>query len=137
MVPALIILALAFGALSVVRLVGAERVTLARYAGHIAVTLVCLLIAVRGGPWGAALGALAAGALWAWTLYRPPALAQAHREPMTDEDARIILGVGPDASAAEIKAAFRAKMQRAHPDRGGAAEDAARLIAARDRLLRS
>ncbi|HRO02948.1 MAG TPA: J domain-containing protein, partial [Terricaulis sp.] len=53
-----------------------------------------------------------------------------------DAEARSILGVGPDASAQEIRAAYRAKMVHAHPDRGGSHNEAARLTAARDRLLK-
>jgi DnaJ homolog subfamily C member 19 len=51
--------------------------------------------------------------------------------------AEVMLGVSPDASEAEIRAALRAKLieTRAHPDHGGNAESTRRLIAARDLLL--
>ena len=52
-----------------------------------------------------------------------------------DIEARRILGVGPNAAVDEIRAAYRAKMAQAHPDRGGNHADAARLTEARDRLL--
>jgi hypothetical protein len=58
------------------------------------------------------------------------------REGMSLHEARAILGVGPEASAAEIRAAYTRLMQRAHPDVGGTAGLAAQLNAARDRLLR-
>ena len=64
---------------------------------------------------------------------RAPAPA---REAMSLEDARSILGVGPDATREEIQAAYRRLMERVHPDKGGAAGLAAQLNAARDRLLR-
>jgi curved DNA-binding protein CbpA len=44
--------------------------------------------------------------------------------------------VGETADRAEIHAAYRRLMQRAHPDRGGSAGLAAQLNAARDRLLK-
>ena len=50
-------------------------------------------------------------------------------------EARDILGVSPNASRNEIEAAFRRLMLRAHPDHGGSAGLAARINAARDRLL--
>ena len=54
---------------------------------------------------------------------------------MTIAEARDILGVAPGATRLEIEAAFRRLMQRAHPDHGGSAGLAARINAARDRLL--
>jgi hypothetical protein len=57
-------------------------------------------------------------------------------EPMSEAQARSILGVGPDAGRQEIQAAYRRLMERVHPDKGGAAGLAAQLNAARDRLLR-
>jgi hypothetical protein len=54
---------------------------------------------------------------------------------MSLKDAREILGVGPDASPAEIRAAHKRLMRMAHPDKGGTSGLAAQLNAARDRLL--
>lgn len=54
--------------------------------------------------------------------------------PMTEAQARRILGVGDDATEAEVQAAYRARMRSAHPDQGGSADEAARLNAARDKL---
>ena len=64
---------------------------------------------------------------------RPP---PADSEPMSESQARSILGVGPDAGREEIQAAYRRLIERVHPDKGGAAGLAAQLNAARDRLLR-
>ena len=57
-------------------------------------------------------------------------------EPMRPDEAREILGVGATASRLEIEAAYRRLMLRAHPDRGGSTGLAAKLNAARDRLLK-
>lgn len=55
---------------------------------------------------------------------------------MSAAEARSILGVGPEATREEIKAAYARLMQRAHPDKGGTTGLAAQLNAARDRLLK-
>jgi len=57
-------------------------------------------------------------------------------EPMRPDEAREILGVGDAADRPEIEAAYRRLMLRAHPDRGGSTGLAAKLNAARDRLLK-
>jgi curved DNA-binding protein len=50
---------------------------------------------------------------------------------MTLSDARALLGVKASATAADIRAAYRAKAKAAHPDRsGGAADDFRRIVAA-------
>ncbi len=49
--------------------------------------------------------------------------------------ARALLGVAPDADAAEIRAAHRKLIASVHPDRGGTEALAAQLNAARDLLL--
>jgi len=55
---------------------------------------------------------------------------------MSAGEARSILGVGPDATAAEIEAAYKRLMRMAHPDKGGTSGLASQLNAARDRLLK-
>ena len=47
-----------------------------------------------------------------------------------------ILGVAPDASEAEVQAAYLRLIRRTHPDQGGTAGLAAQLNAARDTMLR-
>ena len=75
--------------------------------------------------------ALMAGALlWAAYRRRPPGT-----KPMPVEDARQLLGVGPNASLAEIRAAHRRLIARVHPDAGGSAELARRVNLARDTLV--
>lgn len=81
------------------------------------------------------LAALAA--LW---LYLRPKLKRpaVERTPADRElaDARAVLGIGPDADADAIRAAHRRLASGVHPDRGGSAELARRVNAARDLLLR-
>lgn len=79
--------------------------------------------------------------LWLLTTTRigsPPREASPPR-PRTSEmslnEARSILGVGPDATPKEIKAAYNRLIRMAHPDKGGTTGLASQLNAARDRLL--
>jgi DnaJ domain len=65
------------------------------------------------------------------TPLRPP-----NGEAMSLDEARAILGVGPTATADEIRAAYTRLMRRAHPDQGGTTGLAAQVNAARDRLSR-
>jgi len=58
------------------------------------------------------------------------------RDGMSASEARSILGVGEDATVADVRAAYKRLMRRVHPDHGGAAGLAAQLNAARDRLLK-
>ena len=55
---------------------------------------------------------------------------------MTREDALAVLGLGRDADADAVRAAYTRLMRAAHPDAGGSDWLAARLNAARDALLR-
>ena len=80
-------------------------------------------------------GALVGAALWLTVSSRIRS-APAKHETLGDVEARSILGVGVDATPEAINAAWRRLMGRAHPDQGGTEGLAARLNAARDRLLR-
>jgi hypothetical protein len=60
-----------------------------------------------------------------------------HPAGMSAAEARSILGVAPDATPEQIRAAYTRLMQRAHPDKGGTTGLATQLNAARDRLLKS
>lgn len=57
------------------------------------------------------------------------------RSGMSVEEARDILGVGPHASADDIRAAHRRLMLANHPDHGGSTWIASRINQARDLLL--
>ena len=76
---------------------------------------------------GAAL--MAGGLLWAaWRRRSEPV-------GMPLEDARRLLGVGPDATLVEIRNAHRRLIARVHPDSGGSEELANRVNVARDTLV--
>lgn len=94
-------------------------------------------VGVRGS-WGATIVLFVVG-LWLAASSRktgPTVAAPAPATRMGDGEARRILGVGPNATQAEIKAAYTRLMHAVHPDKGGTAGLAAQLNAARDRLLR-
>lgn len=74
---------------------------------------------------------LMAGALF-WAAYR----RKRHAIPvMAVEDAQRLLGVGPQASLAEVRDAHRRLIAKVHPDAGGSAELANRVNVARDTLI--
>lgn len=54
---------------------------------------------------------------------------------MSPDEARDILGLGADASADDVQAAYLRLIRRNHPDQGGSTGLAAQLNAARDVLL--
>jgi hypothetical protein len=67
-------------------------------------------------------------AFWLWLRAKPKKVGG-------EVEARAILGVGRDAKPGEIRAAHKRLMQAVHPDRGGSADLARRINAARDVLL--
>jgi hypothetical protein len=105
-------------------------------AGGIVALLAAALLVIRE-QWIAALVVLAIGLSLAGSARVNPKRRQPTpaREPMSLEEARSILGVEPNATQAEIQAAYTRLMRLAHPDKGGTSGLAAQLNAARDRLL--
>jgi hypothetical protein len=90
------------------------------------------------GAWEISIVLVVLG-LWLVTtarLNRPIIRRAAPSREMTEEEARSILGIGPEAGEDEIEAAYRRLMRRVHPDVGGATGLAVQLNAARERLLR-
>jgi DnaJ family protein C protein 19 len=75
--------------------------------------------------------ALALGIFWA--------LSSGTKRPrlkgMQTEEARRVLGLGPDADREAILDAHRRLIAKVHPDAGGSEELAGRVNAARDALL--
>ena len=57
------------------------------------------------------------------------------QSPLSSEEAFRTLGLKQDASYQEIKKAFRAQAQKAHPDKGGNESEFQALADARDTLL--
>ncbi|RYG01671.1 MAG: molecular chaperone DnaJ [Caulobacteraceae bacterium] len=92
------------------------------------------VLALSRGSWLFGGGLVAAG-LWLTVASRQRTVAP-RAEGMTDSEARSVLGVPSDATAAEINVAWKRLMTRAHPDQGGTQGLAARLNAARDHLLK-
>ncbi len=133
---------LALAAIAVWALVRLGRQTERRGRGHwrVTATLFCAVmiagavLAASRGAWLPAAGLAGAG-LWLTVASRQRAPAP-RSEAMTEAEARSLLGVPAGASRQDVNAAWKRLMARAHPDQGGTEGLAARLNAARDRLLK-
>jgi hypothetical protein len=102
-----------------------------------AVLLAGAVLAGSHGAWFATAGMVGAGLYLIATSRVRPAPAWPFRpEALSEAEARAILGVASNATATEINDAWRRLMGRAHPDQGGTEGLAARVNAARDRLLK-
>lgn len=140
--PALLLVAAIFAALMLLRLTGAHRRSVSRYAPVIICVMGAILFAARGRMMIALMFGIGAAAFYLWSIRPAPKPAQQTPPPrkrgsaMSDAQARAILGVPPGASVDQIRSAFRRRMAQAHPDQGGSTEEAARISAARDALLR-
>jgi len=78
-------------------------------------------------------GATLMGGSILWAAYRRPRRGSKASMPL--DDARKLLGLGPEATLAEIREAHRRLIARVHPDAGGSAELANRVNSARDTLV--
>ncbi len=136
--PALVALSAIFVLLFLFRFGGAHRrLLLARWPA-VLLAGAALFALARAQIWPAVALAIAAGAAWQlWPMLNTPSQNQ-HSRPADPQDveAARVLGVALDATEVEVRRAYRERMVRAHPDRGGGHAEAARLTAARDRLLR-
>jgi hypothetical protein len=130
-----------FALLTLGRIGGAQRTLILARWPVFALAGAAIFALARGAMWPAlALGSLSA---LVWLLWPRLAVwdrrAEARQRPPEDAadiEARQVLGVGANATESDIRSAYRTKMRQAHPDRGGAHNEAARLTAARDRLLK-
>ncbi len=95
------------------------------------------VLAASRGVWLASLGLAGAG-LWlaVQSRIRPVTPRAPVSERLSEAEAQAILGVSANATTQDIQAAWRRLMARAHPDQGGTEGLAARVNAARDRLLK-
>lgn len=101
-----------------------------------AVAAVAAVVSALRGGWIPSLVLVAMSAYLGQAARRGASRPQPRAdEAMSLQEARSILGVDEAANRAEIIAAYRRLMQRAHPDHGGSSGLAAQLNAARDRLL--
>jgi DnaJ-domain-containing protein 1 len=90
-------------------------------------------LAAFRGSWLMAAALAAVGLYLAWSSRLRPVIRS---EPISEADARAVLGVRAGADEAEIRSAWKKAMARAHPDQGGTEGLAVRVNAARDRLLK-
>jgi hypothetical protein len=87
------------------------------------------------GSWAPAIVLLVIGLWLAGSSRKAPAAPAVPPTRMAADEARRILGVGPDATPEEVRAAHTRLIRMNHPDTGGTVGLAAQLNAARDRLL--
>jgi hypothetical protein len=99
---------------------------------------VAAFLAIRA-QWGKAIVLVVLG-LWLVSVSRLPRGPRQTAEPsldrMTAGEAYAILDLKPGATREEVQAAYTRLMKLVHPDKGGGAGLAAKLNAARDRLLK-
>lgn len=137
MLPALLILVGIFVLLLAARIGAARRSEVLKRWPALVLGAAAVFALTRGAVWPAVgLGTLAAAAWVFWPQMRSPPPARTPSPSRAELEASVVLGVSPDATETEIRRAYREKMARAHPDRGGRHADAARLTAARDLLLK-
>ena len=104
----------------------------------VALFAVAAFLAIRA-QWGKAIVLLVLG-LWLVSVSRfpraAPKPAEPPTEPMSVAEAYSILDLQPGCTREDVQAAYMRLMKVVHPDKGGGAGLAAKLNAARDRLLK-
>jgi DnaJ domain len=138
MAPALIILTGLFLVLLVGRVGAARRRALAPHLPALAFAAAAFLALARGAWTLTLILSALAGLAWLLTpiLRERGRVSRPQHADAADMEAARLLGVQANATEQAIRRAYREKMAQAHPDRGGSHNEAARLTAARDRLLR-
>ncbi|WGM30798.1 molecular chaperone DnaJ [Brevundimonas sp. NIBR11] len=107
---------------------------------RVAATLISAVLLAGGalvlskGGWISGAALVGAG-LWLTVSSRMRTVPRT-AEGLSASDAASTLGVSVDATPEAVNAAWRRLMARAHPDQGGTEGLAARLNAAKDRLLK-
>lgn len=136
MLPAVLVLVALFVLLLAGRIGGAKRADwLPRWPALVFATAAIFVLFKGALTPALILGVLAVLSWRFWPTLSQRRPVQTARPDVEEAEARTILGVGSVATEAEIRAAYRQRMRRAHPDHGGSNAAAARLTAARDRLL--
>ena len=108
---------------------------------RVAATLISAVLLAGGalqlsrGGWISGAALVGAG-LWLTVSSRIRSIAPKRAEDVGLSEAASILGVPVDATPEAVNAAWRRLMARAHPDQGGTEGLAARLNAAKDRMLK-
>ena len=85
---------------------------------------------LRSGNWVLVALGIAALIFFAYGPARAPAAVS-----LSEVEARALLGLEPAATRTDVDAAWRRLIAQVHPDKGGSAELARRVTAARDLLL--
>lgn len=105
----------------------------------IAMGLVAAITVAKGKPLLGAIPAVLTGLYTLWRIRQdapPDPRPKSSKADMSVDEARALLGVGPQADAEAIRAAHRRLIALTHPDRGGTEALARNINRARDLLLR-
>ncbi len=117
---------------------GARQLRLVSGVASVALLVIGAVLCLTGklyfGLAFAVLGGLMALSARIAPSIQPPSRSASFE--MSESEARSLLGVSDAATRTEIEAAYLRVMKRAHPDQGGTSGLAAKVNAARERLLK-